>query len=101
MIAAPTGGLSLSILARHCGVSVRTLQQNFREFAGVTPSEWWRSYRLDRVHAALCVADSGLGVTEAATAYGFYHLGRFAGQYRDRFGEPPSETLRRTKAEAT
>lgn len=100
MIAAPTGGIPLPALASGCGVSVRTLQDNFRQFTGFSPSEWWRGYRLDRVRAALRAAGPDIGVTQAATAYGFYHLGRFAEQYRARFGEPPSETLRRARAGA-
>lgn len=97
MIAAPMGGMTLPALARQCGVSVRTLQDNFRQFTGTTPSEWWRAYRLERVRTALSTGRPGTGVTEAATAYGFFHLGRFAEQYRARFGETPSETRRRTR----
>ena len=36
-------------------------------------------------------------VTEVALACGFEHLGRFSTRYRDRFGESPSETLRRAR----
>ncbi len=99
MIAAPTGGIPLPVLARGCGVSVRTLQDNFRQFTGLSPLEWWRNYRLDRVRAALRAAQPDTGVTQAAMAYGFYHLGRFAEQYRARFGEPPRETLRRARTQ--
>lgn len=99
MIAAPSGGMSLPALASRCGVSVRTLQENFRQFTGMTPSQWWRGYRLDRTHAALRAGRPGTDVTATATAYGFFHLGRFAEHYRARFGEPPSETLRRARAE--
>lgn len=37
-------------------------------------------------------------VTLVALESGFSHLGRFAKSYADRFGEPPSETLRRTRS---
>lgn len=94
MAAAPAGDLPLSVLAGRCGISVRTLQENFRRFAGTTPLDWWRGYRLDRVRAMLRSGDTGLSVTDVAMAFGFTDLGRFAAHYRLRFGEPPSETLR-------
>ena len=37
-------------------------------------------------------------VTRAASDFGFWHLGRFAGQYRALFGEAPSTTLARARA---
>jgi AraC-like DNA-binding protein len=39
-------------------------------------------------------------VSDAALDSGFVHLGRFAVAYRRRYGESPSETLRRTRGDA-
>jgi AraC family ethanolamine operon transcriptional activator len=36
-------------------------------------------------------------VTEVAFRWGFWHLSRFAREYRSMFGESPSETLRRRR----
>lgn len=38
-----------------------------------------------------------ISVTETALRWGFGHLGEFAGEYRARFGERPSDTLRRAR----
>jgi transcriptional regulator GlxA family with amidase domain len=40
---------------------------------------------------------AGEGVTEAALAFGFAHFGRFAQAYAARFGEKPSQTVKRAR----
>jgi transcriptional regulator GlxA family with amidase domain len=48
------------------------------------------------VHALLLEADpTTTTVSDAAGRCGFLHLGRFSVQYREKFGETPSATLRR------
>jgi AraC-like DNA-binding protein len=42
-------------------------------------------------------AQPGENVTVLAMGFGFTHMGRFAVEYRQRFGESPSETLRRQR----
>ncbi|WP_338661164.1 AraC family transcriptional regulator [Pararoseomonas sp. SCSIO 73927] len=85
--------LTLADIAAAAGVPERTLHEAFRRHLGTTPLRHLRDLRLDRAWARLRAG--GEGVTEAAMAVGFTHLGRFAGDYAARFGERPSETRRR------
>jgi AraC-like DNA-binding protein len=89
--------LTLSEIAQHAGVSVRSLSQGFQQFRGVTPMAMLRAIRLEKVRADLLSAQYGASVTDIATRHGFSHLGRFAGFYRKRFGESPRRTLDRRK----
>lgn len=83
-------------LARVGCMSVRTLHAAFQQQFGVSPMSFLRRVRLDRVRAELVRADPAeIGVTEVAMRWGFLHQSRFAQQYRERFDELPSATLRR------
>ncbi len=88
--------LDLADLAQVAGVSPRALQLAFRRHCNTTPLAWLRERRLELAHAALAgERDSGSSVSAVALDCGFTHLGRFAQQYRERFGEKPSATARR------
>ncbi|MEU6429849.1 AraC family transcriptional regulator [Microbispora sp. NPDC046973] len=88
--------LTVEEIAESVGVGARALQEGFRRQLETTPMSYLREVRLDRVRAELTVHDSGATtVTDVAYRWGFVHLGRFALAYRRRFGESPSETLRR------
>lgn len=94
MHAEPWRQFSAKDLAATAGVGVRVLQEAFRRHVGVPPLTYLRRLRLDGVHAELSRADPALtSVGEVAFRWGFTHLGRFAGAYRERFGVPPSQTL--------
>ena len=82
-------------LARVGCMSVRTLHAAFQQTFGESPMAYLRRVRLDRVRAELLRRDRcPVSVTDVATRWGFFHQSRFAQQYRDRFGELPSRTLR-------
>jgi len=87
--------LTVVSLAQAVGVSVRTLQLGFQRDLDTTPATFLRQVRLARAHEDLVASRPGDGVTVAGVAnrWGFHHVGRFAGYYRDRFGESPSTTL--------
>jgi AraC-like DNA-binding protein len=93
--AAPERPWSLTEMARCAGVSGRRLQQGFAEHVGMSPTAYLRRIRLERAHHDL--RTGLLPVTDVAYRWGFTNLGRFAHAYRERFGEAPSETLRRSR----
>jgi AraC-like DNA-binding protein len=87
--------LTVGDIAEALGVGVRTLQNCFRRELDSTPTAYLRACRLDTVHHALRAAETKTSVTAIALQHGFVHMGRFASEYRARFGESPSTTLRR------
>jgi AraC-like DNA-binding protein len=84
-------------IARELGVTTRCLQSGFRKHLATTPHQFLRDCRLDLAHHMLGAALAGQSTTSIAYDCGFGHLGAFAQAYRIRFGESPSQTLRRCR----
>jgi AraC-like DNA-binding protein len=87
--------ITVSDVADHLGVSLRSLQAGFRVWRNATPSSVLRNVRLQRVRDGLLRSNGESNVTTVAMRCGFSHLGRFSAQYHLTFGESPSVTLRR------
>ena len=88
---------SIDDIAGAAGVSRRTLLRGFRRHRGSSPTRMLRDLRFQGVHDALLAARQGTAtVADIATQWGFCEFGRFALEYRRRFGEKPSMTLQRT-----
>ena len=88
-------------LAHATGVSSRALQMAFRRAGQPPPMTYLRRLRLHEAHAELAShCPSTITVTTVAGRWGFLHLSRFAEQYRQLFGESPSETLKKSSAGA-
>ena len=79
-------------LARHCRVGLRTLQQAFIRFRGLTAVAHARNLRLDGARRAL--TEERANVTEIASRYAFRSPTTFALEYRKRFGTAPSQAKR-------
>lgn len=85
--------LSTPDIAAAVGLSVRGLEILFSDFLGLSPALYLRNRRLHAARQALLLAERRPGlIKEVAFAKGFWHLGRFAHNYREFFGEFPSET---------
>jgi AraC-like DNA-binding protein len=92
----PEDMLSLAAICAAVGVPQRTLSLACQDVLGQSPVHYARERRLHLIHQRLRAADPATTqVTDIAMHYGFWELGRFARAYRLRFGELPSETLRR------
>ncbi|MCT7361602.1 AraC family transcriptional regulator [Mycolicibacterium llatzerense] len=89
--------ITMDSVAKAVHMSVRSIQQGFHEELGMTPMTYLRERRLERAHEDLTDAmpSDGVTVTSVAERWGFHHLGSFAVEYRKRWGEAPSATLRR------
>lgn len=82
-------------LAAALQVAPRTLHRAFAAVYGCSPLTHLKRWRLTRVRSALLAQEGGAPLVKtAALDQGFWHLGRFAQDYRAMFGEHPSETRR-------
>lgn len=89
-----TDDISLEQLMAVAKVSECSLYSLFERQVGLSPRDYVRRRKLERVHARLQLS-SARSVTEVALDHGFTHLGRFSEAYRQRFGELPSQTWKR------
>jgi len=88
--------LYVAELCAATGASDRTLRVCCQENLGMSPMRYLWLRRMHLARRALRIADPGTTtVTEIATSYGFWELGRFSVAYRSVFGEAPSAALRR------
>ncbi|MDR2186419.1 MAG: AraC family transcriptional regulator [Azonexus sp.] len=88
--------LTIADLAAHAGVSVSALYTGFRDFRNTSPMAYLRNERLQFVHDELLHASPETHtVADIASYWGFSHLSRFAAHYKRKFGESPSDTLRK------
>lgn len=95
MVDSLTESLPIPEVASRVGTSRRTLEQAFENCVSVSPA---RFHKLLRLNNARRLLESGRHpVSLAATSSGLHHLGRFASDYQELFGELPSETALRAK----
>ena len=94
--ATPDRTLYLAELCAATGASDRTLRACCQEYLGMSPMRYLWLRRMYLARRGLRIADpTATTVTEVATNFGFWELGRFSVAYRSLFGESPSAALRR------
>ena len=89
--------LYMAELCAAVGATYWTVRDCCLEYLGLSPKRYLCLRRMNLARRALRRANpEHTTVTEIATNYGFWELGRFSVAYRSLFGELPSATLRRT-----
>ena len=88
-------GITIKELLLICKCSRSVLFASFKNFRGYTPLEFLTEQRLQSTREKLLRQNWGNSVSSIALDCGFIHFGRFSRIYKRRFGESPSETLKR------
>ncbi|GAA4181992.1 helix-turn-helix transcriptional regulator [Gryllotalpicola koreensis] len=86
--------VTVADIAEAARLSVRALQLGFQREFETTPMGYLRQVRLEAAREELLEADEDTRVADVARHWAFANVGRFAAQYRARFGENPGDTLR-------
>lgn len=90
--------ITVADLCEKLNISRRMLNYCFQDALDLNPVQYLRSLRLNGVRRELRDPDGvGLQIRDIAAKWGFWHLPRFAAEYRALFGELPSETIRQTR----
>jgi AraC-like DNA-binding protein len=89
--------ITIERLAAEAGVSTRALFRAFERSRGYSPMAFAKGIRLKRAREILMSGDPGVSVTATAFKTNFANPSRFAKDYREAFGELPSQTVSRTR----
>src|SRR5450631_1814775 len=76
-------------------ISARSLTLCCQDHLRMSPMRYLWLRRMNLARRELQEAQAPETVTTIALSFGFSHLGRFSVEYRNLFGEPPSQTLAR------
>ena len=80
-------------LCEAVGASERTVRNLFNDYFGMSPHRYLMTRRLHAIRSAIRHAARADTVTSICARYGVWDFGRFAKQYRERFGTLPSQSL--------
>jgi AraC family transcriptional regulator, ethanolamine operon transcriptional activator len=88
--------LTLTDLCQALSTSSRSLSYGFQDIFGLSPMTYLKILRLQGVYRALKTAEPAeQTIANIAHQFGFWSLGHFSRDYRQMFGQLPSETCRR------
>ncbi|WP_173910594.1 AraC family transcriptional regulator [Acinetobacter sp. Marseille-Q1618] len=85
--------ITVEMILNIASVSKTKLYEQFQHHYGTSPMAFLKKYRLQQIYKALSLTTTqDVSISTLAYRWGFTHLSRFSQEYRDEFGENPSET---------
>jgi AraC-like DNA-binding protein len=88
--------ITISEIADASGTTARSLQLYFQSEFNLSPMRYLKQQRLMLARRLILQSEKDSTLGDIIYKAGFAHFGRFSSEYRDLFGEPPSQT--KTKA---
>lgn len=88
--------ICMTDLQRISGLSARSLQYAFAKKFSCSPMEWVREQRLYVAHELFRNATDTTTVSGVSAEFGFFNFGNFARLYKKKFGELPSDTIKKS-----
>ncbi|MBV6658737.1 MAG: AraC family transcriptional regulator [Devosiaceae bacterium] len=89
--------ISVADIADAAGTTPRSLQLHFRAEFEMSPMRYLRQQRLIFAQRLISHARPDETLGDIAYRAGFTHVGRFSADYREQFGEAPSETRQKLR----
>jgi len=89
--------ITMEALAKATSASARSIFYHFQRSRGQSPMAFVKQLRLQHAKRMLSSTETNTSVTEVSVACGFSNLGHFSGDYLKRFGERPSDTIKRAR----
>lgn len=87
--------ITLKDLCKILNTSKSPLNYGFQEVFGLSPMAYLKVLRLHAAHKVLkSAASPTTKIADIAHRFGFWHAGRFGQDYKQMFGELPSETIK-------
>ena len=95
MLSNLTEHISVSDIASQLNVSDRTLLYTFKRRYDMGPKAYLKILKLNHVHKLIHKGIGSGTIASMARESGFWHMGQFHKEYKNFYGELPSETLKR------
>ena len=85
--------IAIADIAEASGTSPRSLQLYFQAQFDLSPMRYVKQQRLLLARRLILQSQKDCTLGDMAHQAGFSHFGRFSAEYRELFGEPPSQTM--------